>query len=216
SLLIGLAILGFILIVIVSWTVTLSRKNSTLQYFNTELEKAQIALQQANDLLEERVKKRTAELKFQTTAREEAEVRFKAVLAERTRLAQELHDTVEQTLTGIALQLDTAAKQYERNAADARAHLEIARSLMSRSQSEVRQSVWDLRRLVQDHFDLANALLENAREITGGTDIQVDLQIKGAVRALPEVVEETFLRIGREALLNVVKHSGATGVNLQL
>ncbi len=215
-LLIGFAMACSVLAVFVGWTIMVSRKNAVLNYLIREREKAQLALQQANDQLEERVKARTEQLKFQITAREEAEVRFKAVLAERTRLAQELHDTVEQTLTGIALQLDTAAKQYERNAADARAHLEIARSLMARSQLEVRQSVWDLRHLVQDQFDLPGAMLESAREITDGINIQVDLQTRGPVRALPEVVEETFLRIGREALVNVVKHSGATAVDLQL
>ena len=215
-LLIGFAVACSVLAVLVGWTIMVSRKNSVLNYLIREREQAQQALQQANDQLEERVKARTEQLKFQITARETAEVRFKAVLAERTRLAQELHDTVEQTLTGIALQLDTAAKQYERNPADARSRLELARSLMSRSQLEVRQSVWDLRRLVQDQFDLPGALLENAREITSGINIQVDFQTDGPLRPLPEVVEETFLRIGREALVNVVKHSGAAAVSLRL
>jgi signal transduction histidine kinase len=215
-LLIGFAMACSVLAVFVGRTIMVSRKNAVLNFLIREREKAQLALQQANDHLEERVQARTEQLKFQITAREEAEVRFKAVLSERTRLAQELHDTVEQTLTGIALQLDTAAKQYERNPADARTHLELGRHLMSRSQLEVRQSVWDLRRLVQEQFDLPSALLENAREITGGANIHVDLEIHGPVRALPEVVEETFLRVGREALVNVVKHSGATAVSLRL
>src|SRR5882724_12703979 len=86
------------------------------------------------NLLEDRVKERTAQLKFQKTARKESEVQFKAVLSERTRLAQELHDTLEQTLTGIALQLDTASKLFERNPDGAIRHLELARNLMGQSQ----------------------------------------------------------------------------------
>ena len=54
-------------------------------------------LQQAHDQLEERVKERTAQLKVEMTARKESELQFRAVLTERTRLAQELHDTLEQT-----------------------------------------------------------------------------------------------------------------------
>src|ERR1019366_7499357 len=144
-LLVGLAILGSVLILIVSWTVMLSRKNSALNYLIHEREKAQVELQQAHDQLEHRVKEPTAQLKFQITARKESELQFKGVLAERTRLAQELHDTVEQTLTGIALQLDTAAKLYERDANNALHHLELARTLMAKSQVEARRSVWDLR-----------------------------------------------------------------------
>jgi len=44
----------------------------------------------------------------------------------------------------------------------------------------------------------------------------VELQTKGQIRALPEVVEENFLRIGREAIVNVLKHAQATSVNIQL
>jgi signal transduction histidine kinase len=215
-LLIGLAIVSSVLVVFVSWTVMVSRKNSVLNFLIREREKAQLALQQANDQLEERVKARTEQLKFEVTARKESEVQFKAVLAERTRLAQELHDTVEQTLTGIALQLDTAAKLHTRNPQDSLAHLDLARDLMGRSQMEVRQSVWDLRRLVQEQFDVGKALLEAAREITSGLSIQVELRTIGRVRPLPEVVEENFLRIGREALANVVKHAQASAVNLLL
>jgi signal transduction histidine kinase len=215
-LLIGFAIVCAVLVVFVSWTVMVSRRNSILNFLIREREKAQLALQQANDQLEERVKARTEQLKFQITARNEAELQFKAVLAERTRLAQELHDTVEQTLTGIALQLDTSAKLHQRSPGDALAHLDLARDLMSRSQQEVRQSVWDLRRLVQEQFDLSSALLESARQITLGTGIEVDLQGAGPVRALPEIVEENFLRIAREAVVNALKHSFATRVTIYL
>jgi len=205
-----------ILILISSWTVAISKKNSALNVLIGEREKAQNELQQANDQLEERVRARTKQLEFQVTARKESELQFKAVLGERTRLAQELHDTVEQTLTGIALQLDIAAKLYAQNPTDALNHLELARNLMFRSQMEVRQSVWDLRCLVQEQFDLSSALLERARQVTSGTGIHVDLKIKGQVRALPEVVEENILRIGHEALTNVVKHARATSVNIHL
>jgi signal transduction histidine kinase len=215
-LLIGLTAVFSILIVFVSWTVMVSRKNSVLNLLIREREKSQKALQQAHDQLEERVKQRTAELKFQITARTEAEIQFKATLAERTRLAQELHDTVEQTLTGIALQLDTAAKLRASSPTEALNRLELARNLMSRSQIEVRQSVWDLRRLVQEKFDLSEALLENARQATSGTAIKVDLKTSGSTRPVAEVVEENFLRICQEALTNVIKHSGATMVNIVL
>lgn len=215
-LLVCFAVVCTVLIVFVSWTVMVSRKNSVLNFLIQEREKSQRALQEANDQLEERVRARTEQLKFQITARKESEVQFKAVLAERTRLAQELHDTVEQTLTGIALQLDTAAKLHEKSPPDAREHLDLARNLMSRSQLEVRQSVWDLRRLVQEHFDLSSALLENARQLTVGTNLRVNLETHGDARPLPEVVEENFLRLGREALNNVIKHAHATVVNLAI
>ena len=213
---VGFVIVCSLLIVIVSWTVMLSRKNSALNFLIGEREKAQRALQQANDQLEERVKERTAQLKFEITARKESEVQFKAVLTERTRLAQELHDTVEQTLTGIALQLDTAAKLHDRSPENSLHHLDLARSLMAKSQVEVRQSIWDLRSRALERFDLSTALAEGARQITCGTNVQVHFTTEGEPRSLPEVVEENLLRIGQEALANIIKHSGATNVNIEL
>ncbi len=213
---IGFVIVSSVLIVIMSWTIMLSRKNSALNFLIAEREKAQLALQQANDQLEERVRERTAQLKFEITTRKESEVQFKAVLTERTRLAQELHDTVEQTLTGIALQLDAASKLHDRSPENSLHHLELARSLMAKSQVEVRQSVWDLRRRALEQFDLATALAEGARQITSGTNVQVHLETRGEPRFLPEVVEENLLRIGQEALANIIKHSGATQANIEL
>jgi signal transduction histidine kinase len=215
-LLIGFAIVCSVLIVIVSWTVMVSKKNSVLKFLIREREKAQTELQHAHDELEERVKERTAQLKFQITARKESEVQFKAVLTERTRLAQELHDTLEQTLTGIALQLDTAARLFERNPNGAIRHLELARNLMGQSQVEVRRSVWDLRCRALEQFDLPGALLRSARQFTYGTGMEVEVQTKGQTRPLPEVLEENLLRIGQEALTNVIKHSSANLVKIEL
>ena len=213
---IGFVIVCAVLMVIVSWTIMLSRKNAALNFLIAERENAQQALQQANDQLEERVKERTAQLKFEITARKESEVQFKAVLTERTRLAQELHDTVEQTLTGIALQLDAASKLHGRSPENSLRHLELARSLMAKSQVEVRQSVWDLRSRELEQFDLATALSASARQITSGTNVQVHFETRGEPQSLPEVVEENLLRIGQEALANSIKHSGATEVNIEL
>ena len=215
-LLIGLLILALALFVIVSWSLMLSRKNAALNFAIGERERAQDALQQAHDKLEGRVKERTEQLKFEITARKESEVQFKAILTERTRLAQELHDTVEQTLTGIALQLDTASKLHDRSPDTSIRHLELARNMMSKSQVEVRRSVWDLRSRDLEQFDLSNALAEGARQMTYGTNIKVNLETRGERQPLPEVVEENLLRIGQEALANIIKHSQATGVDIEL
>ncbi len=215
-LLIGLLILALALFVIVSWSLMLSRKNAALNFAIGERERAQDALQQAHDKLEGRVKERTEQLKFEITARKESEVQFKAILTERTRLAQELHDTVEQTLTGIALQLDTASKLHDRSPDTSLRHLELARNMMSKSQVEVRRSVWDLRSRDLEQFDLSNALAEGARQSTYGTNIKVNIETHGEPQPLPEVVEENLLRIGQEALANIIKHSQATGVDMDL
>ena len=212
----GLGILLTVSLVGMGWTVMVSKKNAALNVMVREKERARLELRQARDLLEERVIERSAQLKLQITARKESELQFKAVLGERTRLAQELHDTLEQTLTGIRLQLDAAARLLLRNPENAGSRLEMARNLMRQSQIELRRSVWDLRCRALEQFDLPGALLRNARQITCGTGIQVELQTKGQVRPLTEVVEENLLRICQEALTNVIKHSEAMLAAIEL
>lgn len=215
-LLMSVGILSGILLLAVSWSVMVSKKNSVLRQLIREREAAQLELQHAHDQLEERVKERTAQLKFQITARKESEVQFKATLKERTRLAQELHDTLEQSLTGIALQLDTTSKLFEARPEGASRHLELARGMVTQSQVDVRRSVWNLRSRALEQFDLPGALSTSGKQLVDGTNIQLEVAAKGRVRPLPDTVEENLLRIAQEALTNVIKHSEATTVSIEL
>lgn len=215
-LLISVGILSAVLLVAVSWSVMVSKRNSILRGLIRDREAAQLALQEAHDQLEERVKERTAQLKFQISARKESEVQFKATLKERTRLAQELHDTLEQTLTGIALQLDTTSKLFTSRPDGASQHLDIARGLVSQSQVDVRRSVWDLRSRALEQFDLPGALSTSGKQLINGTNIHLEVSSNGHVRPLPETIEENLLRIAQESLTNVIKHSEATAVSIEL
>lgn len=215
-LLIGLAIVCVLLAGLAAWSLSIAKKNAMLSFLIAERQKAERELQLAHDHLEERVRERTEQLKVEMTARRTTELEFRAVLSERTRLARELHDTLEQALTGIALQLDTAAKLFSRNPEDASQRLELARGFLRQSQLELRRSIWDLRSRELEQFDLAEALTLASRQIATGTALQVDVAITGARRRLPEIVEENLLRIGQESMTNVVKHSGATRVVLRL
>jgi signal transduction histidine kinase len=155
-------------------------------------------------------------LKSQITARKEAELQFKAVLSERTRLAQEFHDTLEQTLTGIGLQLDTTSKLFQNKPEAANHHLSLARELVTQSQVDIRRSIWDLRSRALEQFDLAGALVASSKQLTDGADIHVEITALGRVRPLPETIEENLLRIAQEAMTNVVKHSRATSALVEI
>jgi signal transduction histidine kinase len=215
-LLMGSGILLGVLTCALGWLIMVSKRNLVLSQLIREKEKAQGELQEAHDQLEERVKERTAQLKFQISARKESELQFKAVLAERTRLAQEIHDTLEQTLTGIALQLDMTSKLFESNPQDANHHLDLASNLVTQSQADVRRSVWDLRSRALEQFDLPGALVASGKQLIDGTNIRFEVTAKGRVRPLPETVEDNLLRIAQEALTNVIKHSEATAATIQL
>ncbi len=215
-LLTSLAIVSLILVVAISWSVMVSNKNLRLGSLIKEEEEAQSELQQAHDLLEWRVAERTKQLKVEMTARKESELQFRAVLTERTRLAQELHDTLEQTITGIALQLDRVANHFQKNPDSASHHLKLARSLTRQSQTEVRHSVWGLRSRAGEKFNLVNALSVSGRQIAENAGIKIQIKTNGETQQLSEIFEENLLRIGQEAITNAVKHSGANTIKLEL
>ncbi|PTY08253.1 hypothetical protein DB347_01325 [Opitutaceae bacterium EW11] len=215
-LLIGIGLISAVLVVAVGWLLTVSRKNTALKTVIREREQAQQELQEAHDTLEEKVEERTAQLQFEMGARKTAEVQFKAVLAERTRLARDLHDTLEQTLTGIGLQLDTAARLFERSPDECQRHLLLARSCLQQSQFGLRRSIWDLRSRELEQFDLPRALQQSGDQLLSESDIALRFSATGERRALPEVVEENVLRIGQEAFTNIAKHARAKNVAAEL
>lgn len=215
-LLIGLAALSAGLVIVVAWLLTVAKKNARLRGLVRELEQAQRELQEAHDTLEQKVEERSAQLQVEMTARKTAEVQFKAVLAERTRLARDLHDTLEQTLAGIALRLNTAAKLSRRDPDASDTHLQLARNWLHQSQVGLRRSIWDLRSRELEQFDLASALKCSADQLVQGTDIALEFETKGVAQGLPEVVEENVLRIGQEALTNIAKHAHAPRVRIAL
>ena len=215
-LLLGLGLLSMVLVAVGIWSLTVSKKNARLSFMIRELEKAQRELQEAHDTLEQKVIERSAQLQTEMTARKTSEVQFRAVLAERTRLARDLHDTLEQTMTGIALQLDTADKLFQRDSRDSNQHLQLARNWLRQCQVGLRRSIWDLRSRELEQFDLAEALKRSAEQLVESTEFQLEFAIRGEKRKLPEVMEENVLRIGQEALTNIAKHARATRVSIML
>lgn len=146
------------------------------------------------------------------TARERRE--YQAVLSERNRVARELHDTLEQGLTGISLQLDAVAGTVQSSPAAARQSLAVARQMLRYSLEETRRSVMDLRSQALESHDLPAALSTLAQQMTLGTAIAADVRVEGPRRRLDAAVEHHLLRIGLEAVTNAVKHSGAKRVDI--
>jgi len=122
-------------------------------------------------------------------------------VAERLRIARELHDLVGHHLTGLSLNLEVASHLTD---GKARAHIQTAQSVTKLVLQDVREVVNALR--ADDRFDLGRAIRTLIKDIPKPQihlDVPEDLGIYDPVRA------ETILRCVQEIITNAVRHSGA-------
>jgi two-component system NarL family sensor kinase len=136
---------------------------------------------------------------------------------ERNRLAREIHDTLAQGLSAIALQLETADALLEAGADPQAAALAVRRALgLTRTNlEEARRSVLDLRAAPLQDRSLAEAL-STLVEQAAQKGLQVAFEEAGGHRPLPVRVEVGLFRIAQEALANVVRHAAAGHATLRL
>jgi signal transduction histidine kinase len=135
-----------------------------------------------------------------------------ATLAERQRLARDLHDTVKQKAFALNLQLATARRMLGEEAGGAR--LELAQRLTQQIQQELAQ-ILDEMRASDAELPFAERVRMRANDWahTSGASLGFDVD---DVPSLPAGFEDSLLRIIDEALSNVLRHSGAQHVELSL
>jgi len=141
---------------------------------------------------------------------------YEATLAERVRIAQDLHDTLLQGFAGVTLQLKTAELALPEQPDVAAETIMRVQQLARTSLREARERVWDMREASRASDDLPDALETFARERTAGTNIEVSGQCAGKRRRLTPAVEDAALRIGREAIVNAVRHAQARRIEIHV
>ena len=139
-----------------------------------------------------------------------------ALVEERNRLAREVHDTLAQELTGIALQLEAADALLEHSPERARARIRQALERTRESLAEARRSVLDLRAGPLERQTLPAALETLGQRFTAETGTSVASQLVLAGPRLPARVEEALYRIAQEALVNIRRHAQASAVRIEL
>ncbi|MGH9591501.1 MAG: sensor histidine kinase, partial [Bryobacteraceae bacterium] len=140
--------------------------------------------------------------------------KYDLIVAERSRIARELHDTLIQGFSGITMALQALAGRLR--APSERATLtDIIRDAAT-CLRETRQSVAGLRAVRGSRSGLAEAIADAAREITETKDVRLKLRLEQGLQPLPAEVEYNLLRIASEAVSNSVKHSGAHTIEVAL
>ena len=149
------------------------------------------------------IKQRDAALAL---AREES--RHLAVVAERERIARDLHDVLGHTLTLVAVKADLARRLIERDGEGARRELDEIHAAARTALGEVRSAVSGMRSTT-----LA-AELAVATSALASSDVKVDVQT--TIEPMPPLIEVALAYIVREAATNVIRHAGARHCTIAL
>lgn len=139
---------------------------------------------------------------------------FDIVLAERGRIARELHDTLLQGFSGITMGMQAVSTGLPES--QGKSLLNELIQDAAQCLREARQSIAGLRAVKGGHAGLQTAIAETAKQITRSKDIELRLKLDRVPANLPANVEGHLLRIAQEAIANSTKHADATTIEVGL
>ena len=142
-------------------------------------------------------------------------VRFEERLAERTRIAQELHDTLLQGFLSASMQLDVVVDQLPEDS-KARPRLERVLELMRQVIDEGRNAIRGVRLSNSGTQDLEVALSNINQELNAKGEVVFRVIVEGSPRAIHPIVRDEVYRIGREAVVNAFRHSHAKNITVEV
>lgn len=139
-----------------------------------------------------------------------------SVLEERNRIAREIHDTLAQSFTSIAVHLDVASRKLAIDPTVAQGCIQTSYDLAQSGLAEARRSVAALRPLYLESGDLYNALCQLAKQMFAHSSTHLIFKLEGKRYPLLSESEHHLLRIGQEALMNACKYAKATEIQIDL
>jgi ligand-binding sensor domain-containing protein/signal transduction histidine kinase len=146
--------------------------------------------------------------------RERMAMQFEERLSERTRIAQELHDSLMQGFVSVSMQLSVAVDNLPKESSS-KNHLTRVLELMNQVRDEGRNTLRGLRSANADNTgSLEQALSDIKQDFTAREPAEIRLIIEGLPRPLLPLVRDEAYQIGREALLNAYRHSKAKNIEI--
>lgn len=146
---------------------------------------------------------------------QQARRRADATLAERTRVAGEVHDTLMSGFAAVAQQVELAREYLGDRPSPASTLLGKAATVARSTLAEAREAVWDLRAPV-DGASLPENLHAAADDAMTGSTAVFDLTVVGDPKRVSSSVASTLLRVAREAVTNAIRHGAADHLRAEL
>jgi signal transduction histidine kinase len=142
-------------------------------------------------------------------------LRFEDRLSERIKIAQELHDTLLQGVISASMLLHVAADELPPESLSKRKLTRVL-ALMSDVMEEGRRALRGLRGQQNSSSDLDQAFKRMREELAMDESIEFRVAEEGRRRQLHPTVRDDVYRIGREALVNAYRHSGAKAIEVEM
>ncbi|MGA9769002.1 MAG: two-component regulator propeller domain-containing protein [Blastocatellia bacterium] len=142
-------------------------------------------------------------------------VRFEERLAERTRVAQDLHDTLLQGFLSASMQLDVASEHLPEDS-PAKPLVGRVLELMRQVIDEGRTALKGLRSSSSDAHELAESFSRIQEELAFKEHVDYQVTVEGPGKPLHPIIRDEVYRIGREALVNAFRHSQANQIEVLL
>jgi ligand-binding sensor domain-containing protein/signal transduction histidine kinase len=150
------------------------------------------------------------------TVRKRIETRLLTVVAERTRIAREIHDTVAQSLASISVLSEACRQLIHGSPQVLEQQITAVRDLANSTTVEARRLIQNLRPQQLEQSDLPSAIEKVRSQAIREHQADIAFRVSGVVSQLPETLENELFRIFQEGLTNSVKHSGATQIKIEL
>lgn len=140
---------------------------------------------------------------------------YQAVMAERGRIAREIHDTLAQGYVAIAVQLEVAEQMLKIAPDAAVRQIAETKEIVKSSLEEARSSIWNLRSEVEPEtlVSRVSRLVESARRTSAAN---ISVEVHGTYRPLSREVEDEVFRIVQESVANAVRHAQAKQIVVAL
>jgi signal transduction histidine kinase len=135
--------------------------------------------------------------------------RYVLLASERDRIAREMHDGVVQSLFSISLGLEVCKKQVLRDPTAVAERLDELQQHLNTSMGELRRFIYDLRPMKLTELGLVGATEYWIREVTLGRPVRGAVSVEGDLPRLSPSQEASLYRVTKEAVSNVIRHSGA-------